>query len=121
MTFDILIILNNFMHDLAAAMWFCGTIVLFITLKSYGHEGGEGIKPYAKKLFYKIKKITNASLIIVLLGGIIRAVNYSRYEWLPALGRDQVILLIIKHVLLIGIVIAGIFLQIHLTRRVKSL
>jgi hypothetical protein len=112
MAFDILIILNNFMHDLAAAMWFCGTIVLFIILKSYGHEGGEGIKPYAKKLFYKIKKITNASL---------RAVNYNRYEWLPALGRDQVLLLIIKHVLLIGIVIAGIFLQVHLTRRVKSL
>lgn len=121
MTFDILIILNNFMHDLAAAMWFCGVIVLSIIVKSYGHEERKGIKPYVKKLFFKIKKITNISLIIVLLGGIVRAVNYHRYEWLPALGRDQVLLLIIKHVLLTGIVITCIFLQIHLTRKVKSI
>ena len=120
MFIDILIILNNFFHDLAAAMWFCGTLtLLFIYRKLDGQDKGN--RDFAYSLFTQVKQITNWSLFFVVLGGIVRAVNYQQYEWLPFLGRGQVTLLIIKHILITVIVLGGIFIQMRLSSNIKKL
>ena len=120
MIVDALIILNNFFHDLAAAMWFCGALMLlFIYRQAINGEKIE--KEFLVALFGKVKKITSISLVIVLAGGVVRAINYQRYEWLPALGRGQVTLLVVKHILLVVIVIGGVYLQVRLLKNIKRL
>ncbi|PLX88715.1 MAG: hypothetical protein C0618_03665 [Desulfuromonas sp.] len=118
---DILIVLNNFIHDLSAAAWFCGTLTMLFIAAEAKRSGSSGMRDFVQRLFARIKLLTHSSLAIVLLGGIVRAFAYQQYEWMPALGRGQVTLLIIKHVLLTVIVIAGIYLQIRLSRKVRQL
>jgi len=119
--FDILIVLNNFIHDLSAAAWFCGTLTMLFIATEASRSDHSGLRDFAQELFAKIKRLTHTSLAIVLLGGIVRALAYKKYEWMPALGRDQVTLLVIKHVLLTIIVAAGIILQIKLSRKITNL
>lgn len=113
---DILITLNNFFHDLATAIWFCGTITIFIVVMEGVKSDQIELKNFVKKVYRRFLWLTNISLVIVILGGLIRAFNYKKYEWAEALGRDQILLLIVKHILWGLIVIAGIFLQIRLYR-----
>ena len=70
-------------------------------------------------IFQSMRNITNLSLGFVCTGGIVRAINYMEYEWIPAMGREQITLLIVKHALLVFIVIAGIVLQLRLSQDVK--
>lgn len=120
MDLGVLIILNNFFHDLAAAMWFCGTIILYyIVQRSKGLSESGDMGRYIVSLFQSMRKITNLSLGFVCTGGIVRAINYMEYEWIPAMGREQITLLIVKHALLVFIVIAGIVLQLRLSQDVK--
>lgn len=121
MNISVLIILNNFFHDLAAAMWFCGTIVLYYIVQSRGLPKDGDTERFIMSLFQVMRKVTNISLVFVCGGGIIRAVNYMEYEWHPAMGREQITLLVIKHILLAFIVIAGIVLQIRLSQKMKIL
>ena len=120
MDLGVLIILNNFFHDLAAAMWFCGTIVLYYIMeRSKDLSKAEDIDRYIGSLFRSMRKVTNISLGFVCAGGIVRAINYMEYEWIPALGREQITLLVIKHALLVFIVIAGILLQLRLSQNMQ--
>jgi putative copper export protein len=120
MDFSVLIILNNFFHDLAAAMWFCGTIVLYyIVQKSKGLPKDEDTERYITSLFQVMRRVTNISLGFVCGGGVIRALNYMEYEWMDAMGREQITLLVIKHILLAFIVVAGIVLQYRLSQDMK--
>ena len=118
---DILIVLNNFIHDLSAATWFCGTLTMLFIVTEGSRNNRSGMQDFVQSLFGKIKIVTHSSMAIVVLGGIVRAFAYEKYEWLPALGRGQVTLLVLKHVLLTFIVVAGIYLQIRLSRKVKEL
>lgn len=118
---DILIILNNFIHDLSAATWFCGTLTMLFIVTEGGARDRTGMQDFVQGLFGKIKVLTHSSLAVVVLGGVVRAFAYEKYEWMPALGRDQVTLLILKHILLTVIVVAGFYLQYRLTRKVKEL
>ena len=120
MFIDLLVILNNFLHDLAAAMWFCGSITLFLIVRQSEKLKPQTFNTFAKDLFHQVKRITNYSLAVIFLGGIVRALNYQKYEWVEALGRGQVTLLIIKHILLFGIVITGIYIQFQLSGKIQN-
>ena len=117
MTIDLLIILNNFFHDLASAMWFCGTLTLLALLRAGKQDRRPDVVDFSRQLCRKVSQVTNVSLALVVLGGVVRAINYQEYEWLPALGRDQVVLLVVKHILLTGIVVGGIYLQVRMKRQ----
>jgi len=120
MTIDLLIILNNFFHDLASAMWFCGTLTLLALLRAGRQDRRPDVVDFSRQLLRKVSKVTNISLALVVLGGVVRAINYQKYEWLPALGRDQVVLLVVKHIMLTGIVVGGLYLQVRMARQFRQ-
>lgn len=121
MAIGILITLNNFIHDLAAAVWFCGTLIIFIIVREGVKRDRVEVNNFIKNVYKRLLWITRISLAMVLLGGLIRAFSYRKYEWAAALGRNQVDLLIIKHLLLGVIVLAGIYIQIRVSRKVKEI
>lgn len=121
MTIDILITLNNFIHDLAAAMWLCGTLIIYVIVKRGLEIDQAEATNFVRRVYKTFSRVTNLSLAVVLLGGVVRAFAYRKYEWAPALGRDQVTLLVIKHILLAVIVLAGIWIQTTANRKVKRI
>ncbi len=47
------------------------------------------------------------ALAWTLVFGFVRGLTYREYEWAEAAGRDQVAALVVKHVILVALVLAG--------------
>lgn len=114
-----LVTLNNFAHDLAAAVWFCGTLLAYIAVRDGIRKGGPETREFASGIALKMCRVANAALVVVIAGGVVRALAYTRYEWAEAAGRGQVRLLVLKHVLLFCIVALGAYLQVRLRRDIR--
>ncbi len=104
----ILVMLNNYFHDLAVAFLFASMLLGWLL-----DRRGE----LSPALLKNLNRWSRASLAWVLIGGVIRAVNYRQYEWLEAAGRAQVPALVIKHFLLVGLVVVGLYFHFCLRRR----
>jgi hypothetical protein len=115
----ILVMLNNYFHDLAVGILFANVLlsVFFLRLiseRNLIHENG------LAEAFVRISgRITWGALAFIIVGGIIRTITYRQFEWADAAGKGQVVALIAKHVILVGCTIAGIALQIHISRKYK--
>jgi hypothetical protein len=105
----ILVMLNNYFHDLAVAFLFASMLLGWLL-----DRRGE----LSPALLWSLRRWSRASLAWILIGGVIRALNYRQYEWLEAAGRGQVPALILKHFLLVGLVAVGLYFQFRLSRRV---
>jgi putative copper export protein len=114
-----LVTLNNFVHDLAAAVWFCGTVLAYIAVREGMRQGAPETGAFASGIALKMCRVANVVLGVVIAGGIVRALAYTRYEWAEAAGRGQVRLLLLKHVLLFCIVALGAYLQVRLRRDIR--
>lgn len=116
----IFVMLNNYLHDLATAMFLCGVLLLWVLAGEIEHEGNKpGAKQLFVKIFTKFSPIITVSLVAIFAGGVIRAFNYRKYEWMEAAGRGQVTALVIKHIFLFIIVGTGVYLFVILRRKVK--
>jgi hypothetical protein len=104
----ILVMLNNYFHDLAVAFLFASMLLGWLLSR-------RGVLSPA--VWRGLNRWSRASLAWVLIGGVIRAVNYRQYEWLEAVGRAQVPALVLKHFLLAGLVAVGLYLQLRIGRR----
>ena len=107
----ILLMLNNFLHDLSAAGWFVGTVLLWSILrkKDQGSKSETVVADLLKTLLFMMK----LSFAGVVIFGVIRAFAYGSYEWNAAAGQSQITLLIVKHVIFTGIVVLGVVYYIR--------
>jgi hypothetical protein len=55
-----------------------------------------------------------------LLGGWIRGITYREYEWMEAAGREQVPVLVLKHVILFALVVVGIVVHYRVHRLLRT-
>lgn len=104
----ILVMLNIYFHDLAVAFLFASMLLAWLLTRR-----GE----LSPALGRSLRRWSAGSLAWVLLGGGIRELTYRQYEWLEAVGRGQVPALILKHILLMGLVAAGLYFQFRLSPR----
>ena len=104
-TLAILVMLNNYFHDLATAVFAVSALGAYLLQRTVAMTTApEAIRPVATGLM----KIGGYSLLCTLLLGGIRALAYRQYEWVEAAGRGQVAALAVKHVILVSLVILGI-------------
>ena len=110
----ILVLLNNFLHDLSAAGWLVGTVLLWSILrkKNQGSNPGKGMIDLLKTLLLMVK----LSFGGIVLFGVFRALAYKNYEWNAAAGENQVMLLIVKHMILAGVVVVGLVYYVRANR-----
>jgi len=113
MTEAILVMLNNYFHDLAVAFLWASSLMAHLVLRYWPGRPSE-------ELAKILDRIAWGSLAWVLIGGAIRAWFYQEYEWLPAAGRGQVVALAVKHVLLVGLTVWGLVGVVKLRRRIAS-
>jgi len=99
----ILVMLNNFLHDLTAAAWICSAWLLVI-IRNHFLAKRNYVQAYLE-IFPFLLRLSLLSLILNLLFGVVRFLNYYQFEYLPAAGRGQIIALVIKHILIASLVI----------------
>ena len=109
----VLVMLNNYFHDLAVAFLFASTLLAHVVLRYWP---GRPSRDVAKVL----TRIAWVSLAWVLLGGIVRVIFYKEYEWLPKAGTAQVPALMAKHVVLVVLTVWGLLGVVRLNRRLAD-
>jgi hypothetical protein len=100
----ILVMLNNYLHDLATAVFAVSAVAAYLLRRSLAMQAAPAT---VQPLLQGIVRIGYFSLAWTLFFGFIRGLTYRQYEWAEAAGRDQVAALLVKHVILASLVIAG--------------
>ncbi len=97
----LLVMMNNYFHDLAVAFLFASCVMAQVTLRRW---------PGAPAPFVEmLRRVAWGSLAWVILGGAVRAWFYREYEWLPKAGTAQIPALAAKHVLLVALTAWGLW------------
>jgi hypothetical protein len=113
----ILVMLNNYFHDLSTAVFAVSAIAAWLVCRSQAmEEAPSAVRPLAAGLV----KVGVASLLWTLIGGMFRGMTYNEYEWVEAAGRGQVPVLVLKHVILISLVTAGIVFLMRVRRLLQT-
>jgi hypothetical protein len=101
----VLVMLNNYLHDLATAAFAVSAVAAYLLRRSLAMKRAPTpLQPVVDGLV----KVGVFSLVWTLAGGVIRALAYRRYEWMEAAGRGQVAALMVKHVILVSMVALGV-------------
>jgi len=109
----LLVMLNNYMHDLATAVFAVSAVTAYLLSRSSAVEASSvTLQPVVRG----VVRVGAAALVWTLVFGFVRVLTYRRYEWVEAAGRDQVSVLVVKHVILVSLVAAGIFFLYRLHR-----
>ena len=109
----ILVMLNNYLHDLATAVFAVSALTAWFLLRSQAARSApDALRPVIDSLV----KVGIFSLVWTLAGGVVRSLAFRRYEWMEAAGRSQVPVLIVKHIILVTLVITGLIV-LHRVRR----
>jgi len=113
MTEAILVMLNNYFHDLSVAFLWASSLLAHVVVR---HWPGRPSERVARLL----ERVAWGSLAWVMVGGAVRAWFYREYEWLPKAGTAQIPALAVKHVLLVGLTVWGLVGVVRLRRLLRD-
>jgi hypothetical protein len=116
----ILIVLNNYLHDVATALLLSSAVVLYV-LGRQAKRGGEGERRAFAHAYKTLTYFAWGALAWIIIGGIPRTIFFPTYEFIPAEMKGIVLELIIKHVLLVSAVIAGAVMWVRLGRFAREI
>ena len=105
----LVVMLNNYFHDLAVAFLFAASLMAHLTLRHW--PGG----PPARVVTL-IRRVAWGSLAWIMVGGAVRAWFYADYEWVPRAGTAQIPALVVKHILLMTLTVWGLVGVVRLSR-----
>jgi len=115
----ILVMLSNYMHDLATAVFAVSAVTAYLLRRSAAMRAApEAVRPVVRG----VVRLGVFSLAWTLCFGFIRGLTYREYEWVEAAGRDQVYVLVVKHVILVSLVVAGcvVLYRLHRLERARA-
>ncbi|MDI6713238.1 MAG: hypothetical protein QMD96_08375 [Anaerosomatales bacterium] len=110
---SILIILNNYFHDVATAVLLSSAVVLLVVARVAGEDALVRVYP-------ALTRFARGALAWIVVGGIPRTIFFTRYEWDPAVVKGIVPALVVKHTLMAAAVIAGSIMWVRIGRRVRA-
>ena len=113
--------ISNYLHDFSVALLFACLLVTAVIERVGARPEYEPAKEFAYRMYRIMMRFIIAAWVFIIVGGAFRTAMYAEYEWSEAAGRGQVAALIVKHVLLVSLVIAGTWLQLRLRRRFRNL
>ena len=103
---SLLIVFNNYFHDLATGVFVGCAVTLCALARSIQADPTrrEALQP----TYVALTKVLWISVAWIILGGIPRTIFFPRYEFIPALGKGIIPALIVKHAIMFSAVGAGI-------------
>ena len=115
----ILVMMNNYFHDLAAGIVFVCGVMMFTMVKASNNIGSKPAKEIVLRVYPTLVHIIGGSIIFMLFAGVIRTFTYKEFEWANAVGVGQVYAIMVKHVVLGAIFFYGIALWVKAHRKIK--
>jgi hypothetical protein len=109
----LLVMLNNYFHDLAVAFLFASSLMAHLVVREWPGRPSPGLAAV-------LQRVAWGSLAWVLLGGVVRVIFYKEYEWLPKAGTAQVPALMAKHVVMVALTVWGLIGVLRLKRRLQD-
>ena len=108
------IVVNNYLHDLAAGLLIMAVFTLYLARRLWC----DCILTFSQyRIFFRyLSRVFFLAAFIVLVAGVPRILYFRDVELIPMLKKDMVLLLWIKHGLLLLAVIGGIALWYRLSR-----
>ena len=107
--------ISNYFHDLSVALLVSNILVIYILGKFL--EKNPDKELILANTFNKLSKLTYIALAYVLAGGALRAYYFKEFEWHPAVGKEQITALVIKHIVLIVLTILGIVVHLKYVKK----
>ncbi len=118
----IVIMMNNYFHDVATALLAASALVMVFILRSVSEEKLDQSKlDFIRRIYSSVTRVAVFSLIWILIGGVPRTIFFKRYEWWDAAGKGIVTALVIKHILMFFLVGIGFFLWLKIKKIMSSI
>ena len=117
----VILMMNNYFHDVATALLLASAIVMWVIYKTFGDSEQPEVRDYFLRLYDSITLLARFSLAWIILGGIPRTYFYTEFEWSHYAGRSQIPALIVKHILAFVFVGAGAHIWLKIRRKVREL
>ena len=118
----VIIMMNNYFHDVATALLAASAFVVWVIVKRYDTSSKtKETTKYFLKIYSNTTKLAKFSLLWIVLGGIPRTIFYTEFEWANALGKGQITALVVKHILAFTFVGSGAYLWLKINRKVKQI
>ncbi len=119
-----LVALNRYAHDFAAAMWVCGSFLIWLSCREIRRstlpaEAARSLAHLASRLVW----LTIPSLVVTLVSGGVRAAAYVSYEYTGEITGRLIAMLAVKHVVYAAVVTWGIWVHVasrRLRRRIEA-
>ncbi len=107
---------NRYTHDFTAAMWVCGSILVWLMWREMARSRPtDETLHVVRGLCGKVTAISVPALVISLMAGGVRAITFRQYEFVGEITTTLIVALAIKHVLFVVFVIWGI--SVHMKAR----
>jgi hypothetical protein len=116
---DMLIVLNNYLHDVATAT-LLSSAVIFYVLARQAKNGGSGEQRAFARAYKSLTRFAIGALTWIILGGIPRTIFFTKYEFIPAQINGIVPDLIMKHVILVAMVVAGVVMWVRMGKLARE-
>lgn len=114
----VLIVLNNYLHDVATAVLFSSALLMWVLVASAESCGPRGIRRLASA-YPALTVFALGALAWIVVGGVPRTIFFTRYEWDPTLTPGIVPAIALKHVAMFAAVAGGAVLW-RRARRIVS-
>lgn len=115
------IMMNNYFHDVATAMLAASAFTLYAILRVRDAVDTTEATVFFLKTYRIMVKFFRFSLYWIIIGGVPRTVFYKSFEWANAADKLQVPALMVKHVLMAGLVVWGVYAWRRLKLKVAEL
>lgn len=100
----VILIVNNYFHDVATGMMFTAAVALWIVMRKYERSDDRAQAEFFLSAYSALARFARYSLYWVLLAGVPRLYYYKRFEWSTAVGDSQVPAIIVKHIVMFAVV-----------------
>lgn len=116
----IIIMMNNYFHDVATALLVTSAVAMLALGRILEQRGLEPGHPVHRTIYTFLSRLALAALGWIIIGGIPRTIFFQRFEWWDAASKGIVAALVVKHIVMGGLVIAGVVLWLRIRRRLKQ-
>jgi hypothetical protein len=120
-TAGIMLMMNNYFHDVATALLLASGVAMWVIYKRFGDSDNPEVRDYFLRLYRSITFLARFSLAWIIIGGIPRTYFYKEFEWAQYAGKGQIPALIVKHVLAFTFVGSGVYVWLKIRSKVKDI
>jgi len=121
MTLGILVMLNNYVHDVATGLLLISALWLGWSARDLGSAPSAETLAVFRSSYRRCVRFVRGSIGVIIATGVVRTIYFMDFEWMPALGRGLVPVLLLKHVLIFTMLGVGGWAWLQLRRRLRRL